>query len=164
MEGLIKISVIGGSQADKDIKELSFEVGREIAKNNALLVCGGMGGVMEYACRGAKSENGLTLGILPSDDDLYANDYVDIKLPTGLGYARNALVVLASHAVIAIDGRSGTLSEIGYALTYQKPLIGLRTWRLEPSVKDKDLPIIYTDDPVDAVKLAILEAKKQLKP
>jgi len=163
MKDLIKISVIGGSQAGRDIQRLSFEVGRQIARNNALLVCGGMGGVMEAACRGAKSEGGLTIGILPLDDESCANEYVDIKIPTGLGYARNSLVVLASHAVIAIDGKSGTLSEIGYALTYEKPLIGLKTWRLNPSVKGEDLPIIYSDDPADAVNTAISEAKKQIR-
>lgn len=157
----IKISVIGGSIIDKVTYDIAFEVGSLIARRGALLVCGGMGGVMEAACKGAKSNGGTTLGILPTIDEDASNPYLDIKIPTGLGYARNALVVLSGHSVIAVDGKSGTLSEIGYALTYGKPLIGLGTWKLIPCFKDQDIQIIYANDPKEAVELAIDRALKE---
>jgi hypothetical protein len=115
----IKIGVIGASNPNHEILKIAEEVGRLIAKNNAILVCGGLGGVMELACKGAKEENGITIGILPSKDKNDANPYVDIAIPTGLGEARNLIVVLSSDALIAIDGAYGTLSEIAMGL-YQK--------------------------------------------
>jgi len=163
MKEKIKISVIGGSTVGKDTYDTAFEVGCLIAQRGALLVCGGMGGVMEASCKGAKSKGGITIGILPAIDEESSNPYLDIKIPTGLGYARNALVVLAGHAVIAVDGKSGTLSEIGYALTYGKPLIGLDTWELTPYFKDKGPGIIYAKDAQEAVDLAIDKAVKEMK-
>jgi uncharacterized protein (TIGR00725 family) len=110
---------------------------------------------MEAACRGAKETGGLTIGILPSTDEEDANAWVDIRIPTGLGYARNALVVLSSHAVIAIDGAEGTLSEIGYAITFNKPLIGLNTWQIKP-YEEIPAPLIqYADSPEKAVEIAM---------
>jgi uncharacterized protein (TIGR00725 family) len=152
-----KIAVIGGSaiQANSGIYEMALGVGRTIAEKGAALVCGGLTGVMEAACRGAKEAGGLTIGILPSTDEEDANDWVDIRIPTGLGYARNALVVLSSHAVIAIDGAEGTLSEIGYAITFGKPLIGLNTWKLKPYEIPSSPLIQYADTPVKAVEIAI---------
>ena len=161
---LIKISVIGGSQCGKEVSGQAYGVGKEIARNNALLVCGGLGGVMEAACRGAKDAGGITIGILPGEDESSANRYVDIKIPTGLGYARNVLVVKTGHAIIAIDGSTGTLSEIAYALTYGKPIIGLLTWNLETCCNSsgKKLNIISADSPEAAVKIAISKSKEIL--
>src|SRR5690606_6176989 len=105
-------------------------VGRGIARAGATLVCGGLGGVMEAACRGARAEGGLTVGILPGGDPSDANPYVEIPICTGMGYARNIIVVKSGHAVIAIDGAYGTLSEIGHALGEGLPVIGLDTWQL----------------------------------
>lgn len=156
----IKISVIGGSRCDASVFNIAYEVGKGIAKNNAILICGGLTGVMEACCKGAKEAGGITIGILPTDDESTANKYVDIKLPTGLGYARNILVVKAGHAVIAIDGSFGTLSEIAYALTYKKPLIGLKTWELNPHSKEYIPNIINANSAEEAVRLAIKEAKK----
>jgi uncharacterized protein (TIGR00725 family) len=107
------------------------EVGRLIAERGAVLVCGGRGGAMEAACRGAKEVGGLTVGILPGPDRSEANPFVDVVLPTGLGEARNALVVGAADAVIAIGGGYGTLSEIALALKAGKRVIGLGTWEIE---------------------------------
>ncbi len=119
------ISVIGGSNCNEEVYNLAEQLGEEIAKRNAVLVCGGMGGVMEAACRGAKKEKGLTLGIIPSLDKKHANEYVDISIPSGLGYARNFLVARTGDAVIAISGSAGTLSEMAIAWFTDKPLIAL---------------------------------------
>jgi uncharacterized protein (TIGR00725 family) len=107
------------------------EVGRLLAERGAVVVCGGRGGAMEAACRGGKKAGGLTVGILPGSDRSEANPYVDVVLPTGLGEARNALVVGAADVVIAIGGGYGTLSEIALALKARKRVIGLGTWEIE---------------------------------
>ena len=161
---IIKISVIGGNQCDSEIYRLAYEVGREIALNDALLVCGGLGGVMEAACKGAKDAGGTTIGILPGEDENSANAYVDIKIPTGLGYARNVLVVKTGHAVIAVDGSTGTLSEIAYALTYQKPIIGLHTWGLEAchDSSGEKMKILTADTPKKAASMAISKSRETL--
>ena len=101
-------------------------IGRLVAERGGILVTGGRGGVMEAACRGAKSAGGLTVGILPGESREEANPYVDIALPTGLGNARNALTVLAGDVVILVAGGAGTLSEVGLALAYGKPVVALR--------------------------------------
>jgi uncharacterized protein (TIGR00725 family) len=161
---IIKISVIGGSSCEIEVFDQAYEIGKEIAKNKAILVCGGLSGVMEACCKGAKDAGGLTIGILPADDENLANKYVDIKIPTGMGYARNVLVVKTGHAIIAIDGSFGTLSEIGYAMSYNKPLIGLNTWKVKPYCDDTEHEpkIIYTASPQEAVKIAIEKAKNVL--
>ena len=103
-------------------------VGAELARRGAVVVCGGLGGVMEAACRGAKGAGGTTLGILPGDDRSAANEWVDVAVATGLGEARNALVVRASDALVAVGGGYGTLSEVALALKTRRPVIGLDTW------------------------------------
>lgn len=150
----IFIAVIGGSDVSPQVAELAEDVGREIARQGAMLVCGGLGGVMEAACRGASSEGGLTIGILPGDNRQAANPYVQIPIVTGLGYARNVAVVKSAQAIIAIDGSYGTLSEIGHALQSGIPVIGLNTWSL--SINGKvDNSIICVDNPKEAVTRAI---------
>jgi uncharacterized protein (TIGR00725 family) len=106
-------------------------VGRLVASRGAVVVCGGLGGVMESACRGAKAAGGLTVGLLPGSDRSDANPFVDVALPTGLGEARNALVVAAADVVIAVGRGYGTLSEVALALKAGKPVIGLDTWDVE---------------------------------
>jgi uncharacterized protein (TIGR00725 family) len=106
-------------------------VGRELGGRGAVLVCGGLGGVMEAACRGAKEAGGTTVGILPGMDRAAANPYVDVAVPTGLGEARNALVVRAADALVAVGGGYGTLSEIALALKAGKRVVGLGTWDVE---------------------------------
>ncbi len=119
------ISVIGGADSNQKTLELAERIGEEIAKRGVALLCGGLGGIMEAACRGAKKQDGLTIGILPADAKENANQYVDIALPTGLGYARNFLVAKGGDGVIAIDGSAGTLSEIAIAWFSDKPVVAL---------------------------------------
>jgi uncharacterized protein (TIGR00725 family) len=124
------ISVIGGEGAEGEALTLAEEVGRLIGRRGATLACGGRGGVMEAACRGARQEGGHTIGILPGRNaaETPPNPYVEFPIFTGIGYARNAIVALTGEAVIAISGSYGTLSEIAYALINGIPLIGLDTW------------------------------------
>jgi uncharacterized protein (TIGR00725 family) len=114
-------------------------VGRLVAARGAVLVCGGLGGVMEAACRGAKEGGGTTVGILPGAERSAANEFVDVAIPTGLGEARNALVVRAADALIAVGGGYGTLSEIALALKAGKPVAGLGSWGIE-GVRQADTP------------------------
>ena len=150
----ILIAVIGGGDCSQKEARLAEEVGREIARHGAILVCGGLGGVMEAACRGASSAGGLTIGILPGDNRRAANPYVQIPIVTGLGYARNVAVAKSAQAVIAIDGSYGTLSEIGHALQSGIPVIGLNTWSLSIAGQP-DNSIIPAKGPKDAVNKAI---------
>jgi len=148
------IAVIGGSQCSPQEDRLAEEVGRELAQRGAILVCGGLDGVMEAACRGASSEGGVTIGILPGDSRLGANPYVQFAIVTGIGYARNAIVVKSAQAVIAISGSYGTLSEISYALQSGIPVIGLNTWSLSKN-SQQDNSIILAQNPAEAVDKAI---------
>ncbi|MFC1902084.1 TIGR00725 family protein [Chloroflexota bacterium] len=152
--GKIFISVIGGGECSPEEAALAEEVGREIARQGAMLVCGGLGGVMEAACRGASSEGGLTIGVLPGDNRRIANPYVHIPIVTGIGYARNVAVAKSGQAVIAIAGSYGTLSEIGHALQSGIPVIGLNTWSLCRGGQ-ADNAIIAVDNPKEAVTKAI---------
>lgn len=129
------VGVIGSSKASKEIYELAYKVGKEIGKRKWILVCGGLKGVMEAVAKGAKEEKGLTIGILPDDDKSLANPYIDIPIATGLREARNLIIVLTSDVIIAIGKGYGTLSEIAFALKYNKKIFGLKTW-------NKNLPII----------------------
>ncbi len=121
------ISVIGGSDSNQESLQLAERVGAEIARRGVILASGGLGGIMEAASRGAKKEGGQTIGILPTDSKDHANEFIDIAIPTGLGYARNFLVAKTGDAVIAIDGSAGTLSEIAIAWFSNKPVISLVT-------------------------------------
>lgn len=151
---LIFIGVIGGSEVSKQAYRLAEEVGQEIAKREAVLICGGMQGVMEAACKGASEAGGLTIGILPGDNRKQANRYVQIPIVTGIGYARNVAVVRSSQVIIAIDGSYGTLTEIGYALQAGIPVIGLDTWSLQ--IKGKvDKNIVPAKNAKDAVAKAM---------
>jgi uncharacterized protein (TIGR00725 family) len=153
-EKFIFIGVIGGSEVSAAVAAAAEEVGKEIARHKAVLVCGGMGGVMEAACKGAVSQGGLTIGILPGDSREQANDYVRIPIVTGIGYARNVAVVKTSQAVIAIDGSYGTLTEIGYALQSGIPVIGLGTWTF--SSQDRpECEVIPAKSPKEAVDMAM---------
>jgi uncharacterized protein (TIGR00725 family) len=125
------IAVCGaGEGAAEDALAAAEEAGAAIAEAGAVLVCGGLGGVMEAACRGARSKSGMTVGLLPSTDRQTANGWVQVALPTGLGEARNALVVRAADVLIAIGGGWGTLSEIALARKAGKPVVGIGSWDL----------------------------------
>lgn len=138
---------------------MAEEVGRELARQGAILICGGLGGVMEAACRGASSEGGVTVGILPGNSRKQANPYVQIPVVTGMGEARNAAVVKSAQAVIAIAGGYGTLSEIGFALRLGIPVIGLNTWSMMRN-NQKDESIIPARNPSEAVSKALALASK----
>jgi uncharacterized protein (TIGR00725 family) len=141
-----RIGVIGGSRAKEGALRDAYQVGQLIGRRGGILVCGGLGGVMEAACRGAKEAGGLTLGILPGSAPQEANLSVDIPLATGLGYTRNSLVALNADVLIAVDGEYGTLSEIAFGLIYGRPVIGLGTW---------DIPgLVPARSPEEAVELA----------
>jgi len=154
------IAVIGGNQCSKEEAKLAEGVGRELARRGAALVCGGLGGVMEAACKGASSEGGLTIGILPGENPQAANPYVQIPIVTGIGYARNVAVVKSAQAVIAIGGNYGTLSEIAHALQSDIPVIGLNTWSLSRN-SQLDESIIPAQNPAEAVNKALSLAKNR---
>jgi uncharacterized protein (TIGR00725 family) len=141
------IAVVGSGEADDQQAWLAEEVGAALGEAGAVLVTGGLGGVMEAACRGAKSRRGRTLGLLPGTDRAAANGWVDIAVTTGLGELRNGLIVRSADAVVAIGGGSGTLSEIAFALKTGTPVIGLSTWDIEGMVQ--------ATDPRDAVTRAL---------
>ncbi|HPZ07163.1 MAG TPA: TIGR00725 family protein [Candidatus Eremiobacteraeota bacterium] len=148
------IGVIGQSQCNEEIASIAEEVGELIARNGAVMICGGMGGVMEAASRGARSAGGVTIGILPGFSREEANSYISISIPTGLGPARNLIIVRASDVLIAISGGYGTLTEIAFALHFGKPVIGLYTWGLNREGKDlQDIMIVRT--PREAVSKAM---------
>ena len=148
------VAVIGGGDCSKEEAKLAEEVGRELAKRGAILICGGLGGVMEAACRGAQAEGGTTIGILPGESRRGANPYVQIPIVTSIGYARNIIVVKSAQAVIAIGGNYGTLSEISHALQGDIPVIGLNTWALSRNGQ-QDSSIILAQNPAEAVNKAL---------
>jgi uncharacterized protein (TIGR00725 family) len=133
------VAVVGPGEATADQERLAEEVGRELAQRKAVVVCGGLGGVMAAACRGAASVGGLSVGILPGSERREANRWLSVAIPTGLGELRNGLVVRAADAVIAIGGAHGTLSEIALALKTGVPTIGLETWDID-GVEAADAP------------------------
>src|SRR3989339_2038943 len=151
MKKKIFISVIGESHASEDIAKLAEEVGYEIAKAGAVLVCGGLKGVMEYACKGAKMGRGTTIGILPGSKREDANPWVDFPIVTGIGYARNKLVVKSGQVVIAVGGSHGTLSEIAFALGYKIPVVGLKTWTFIHHSGKLDQEVHYVNTPKEAI-------------
>ena len=126
-----RVGIIGGNLPDAASLKNAERMGELIAKNGYILVNGGMKGVMEASARGAKSANGFVIGILPGKSRDDCNSYVDIAIPTGLGYMRNPMVVLNSDIVVAIDGSYGTLSEIAYTQIYNRTVFGLNTWNIK---------------------------------
>ena len=147
---LPRVAVVGGGHASPQELAWAEAVGEGLGRAGVVLVCGGRGGVMEAACRGAKRAKGLTIGILPGMDVAAANPYVDISIVTGLGEARNVLVVGNAQAVIAIGGAYGTLSEIALALRMGRLVVGLGTWDL--SREGLDIPLLRVDSPQAAVE------------
>lgn len=153
------VAVIGDGQCDATTAAEAEAVGRVLAQAGAILVCGGLGGVMEAACRGAKSVGGITVGILPGLDRRAANAYVDIPVVTGMGQARNLIVVRTAQAVVAVHGGYGTLSEIAHALKVGLPVVGLGTWELGKPGEHVDV-IHRADEPEEAAELAIQLAQQ----
>jgi len=153
------IGVIGDSSCPPEEAKLAESVGELLAQRGATIVCGGLGGVMEAVCRGAKSKGGLTVGILPGKNSSTANPWVDIPVVTGLGEARNVVVAKSAQAIIAIGGNYGTLSEIAYALKSSIPVIGLNTWSLSRNGQEDD-SIIKAQSATEAVDKAISSVKR----
>ncbi|AUG46127.1 TIGR00725 family protein [Haloarcula taiwanensis] len=143
----MRVSVIGGSTVTDEQYQQAREVGRQLGEHGHDIVCGGLTGVMEAACHGASEAGGHTIGILPSERRAAANDYVETAIATGLGNARNVLVVMNGAAVVAVDGGPGTLSELGHALDMGRPVAGLGTHRL-----DGGDAIEHVDTPAEAVE------------
>jgi uncharacterized protein (TIGR00725 family) len=154
------IAIIGDSSCSPEEAKLAENVGELLAQRGATIVCGGLGGVMEAVCRGAKSKGGLTVGILPGQDSSMANPWVDIPVVTGIGEARNIAVVKSAQTVIAIGGGYGTLSEIAYALKNNIPVIGLNTWSLSRNGEEDD-SIIRFQSAAEAVDKVIFLAKRR---
>jgi uncharacterized protein (TIGR00725 family) len=144
--------VVGAGRASEDEGRAAEAVGRGLAEAGAVVVCGGLGGVMEAACRGAKGAGGTTVGILPGSNRADANEHVDVALATGLGEARNAFVVRAVDALVAVGGEYGTLSEIALAVKTGKPVVGLGTWDLDA--------VEAAEDAEDAVRRALAHAAR----
>ncbi len=143
----VRIGVIGGANPSSEFRETAYKLGRAIAEKNAVLVCGGLSGVMEAAAKGNKEAGGISIGILPGNSTKDANPYIDVSIATGMGYSRNSLVVMNSDVLIAVDGQYGTLSEIAFGFIQDKRVIGLGTWDIKG--------IIKTDSPEQAVDLAL---------
>lgn len=154
------VAVFGPGHPTRDEYNLAAEVGRRLAGRGVTLVCGGLYGVMEAACMGAKEAGGRTVGVLRTYNRHEANAYVDVVIPTGLGDGRNVIVATAGEAGIAIGGQLGTLSEIAIALKHGIPVVGLNTWKLDrDTLFDRLLPAART--PEEAVDMAIRMADER---
>ena len=145
------ISIIGGHSCTKEVEQIAQNLGKNLAEVVDIIVCGGLSGTMEAVCKGFKQAGGTTIGILPTYDKNEANSYIDIAIPTGLGLARNVLVVQAGEVVIALPGSHGTLSEIAYCLQFGKPVISLNSWEIKGVIK------------VNTAEESIKEIKKIMK-
>lgn len=142
----LRVGVIGAGSCSEEIYLKAYKVGEAIAQRHAVLICGGRGGVMEAAARGAIEAGGITVGILPGESAAEANSYILIPIVTDLGHARNVIVVQSSEVVIAIAGGYGTLSEIALALKTGKKVVGLHTWQKIPGIEHFD----SVEDAIDA--------------
>ncbi len=137
---------------------MAEEVGSLIARRGAALICGGLSGVMEAACKGAKKEGGLTVGVIPTIDKADANPYVDVVIATGMGTARNVIIVRSADAIIAVDGSFGTLSEISHAFEQGKKVVSLGSWDMRKIDVPEDL-FYVAESPAEAVELAMKNSK-----
>lgn len=139
------IAVIGGETCTGREGTFAYEAGREIANRGHVLICGGRGGVMREACRGAKDAGGMTIGVLPGEDTSDMNEFVDVPIVTGLGFARNTIIARSADALIAIGGRYGTLSEIAFAFIANKPVVAIESWELVlPTGEPAPIPSVST--------------------
>ncbi|MBN1913606.1 MAG: TIGR00725 family protein [Candidatus Omnitrophica bacterium] len=141
------VGIIGGHDCSKEVEHLAQKLGKKLNKVVDILVCGGLSGVMRAVCKGFKTNNNITLGIIPSYDKKSANNFIDIVIPTGLGLARNVLVVKSADFVIALPGESGTLSEIAYCLQFSIPVVSLNSWDIPGVIKAGTI-----DEAIDTAK------------
>ncbi len=140
------VGVIGGHSCTKEVEQIAQELGKKLAKVVGILVCGGLSGTMKAVCQGFKTAGGVTIGIIPSYNKNDANEFVDIVIPSGLGLARNVVVVKSADVVVALPGEAGTLSEIAYCLQFGIPVISLGSWDINGVIKTKTV-----DEAVDKV-------------
>ncbi len=154
------IAVIGQSECPPDMARTAEEVGYLIARAGRALVCGGMGGVMEAAAKGAKRAGGLTIGILPGESAQEANPYIDVAIVTGMQDARNVIVVMSASSVIAVGGQFGTLSEIAFALKNKIPVVGIGTWELPGEHMPRGARLVVASGPEEAVRKALAAERK----
>ncbi|MBU0469524.1 MAG: TIGR00725 family protein [Candidatus Omnitrophica bacterium] len=131
----IVVSVIGGHEINQEVENIAYNVGKIVAEVGAVLVCGGLGGVMKAAAKGCSEAGGLTIGLLPGKDKSDANEYIKIALPTTIGYARNAMVASSADIIIALPGSHGTACEISYGFVYKRPIIDIGNWDKEGMLK-----------------------------
>lgn len=148
MQRKLQIAVVGAGECTADVRALAEELGREIGRHGMILVCGGMGGVMEAAARGARAAGGLTVGVLPHYERTGANQWLDIVIPTGFGHGRNVIVAASGDAVIALPGEYGTASEIALALKLGRCVVALGAWNDHPGV-------LHAHSPREALDLAL---------
>lgn len=148
---VLQIGVIGAGQCSQETGLVAEAVGQEIARQGAILVCGGLGGVMEAAARGAQRAGGMTIGILPGFSFEDANPFITIPIVTGLSHARNVLVVRSSHALIALEGGYGTLSEVAIALTLGIPVVGLGSWEVSREIIMVETPEVAVEKAIHAI-------------
>ena len=156
------VAVVGASEASDDDLALAEALGRELAGRGAVVVCGGLGGVMEAVCRGARAAGGRTIGILPGGDRRHANPHVEVAVATGLGEGRNLLVVRNADVVVAVGGELGTLSEIAFALRLGKPVVGVATWELAKGGEAVDA-IVRVSSAAEAAGAAVAAAQEVLR-
>ncbi|HEY1733367.1 MAG TPA: TIGR00725 family protein [Acidimicrobiales bacterium] len=149
------VAVVGSGSADAGLEVVAEEVGRRLAEAGAVVVCGGLGGVMAAACRGASAAGGMTVGLLPGNDRRAANRWVTVPLATGLGELRNGLVVRSADVVVAVGGAYGTLSEVALALQAGKPVVGVGTWGLVRPDGDPDDGVRRAGSPAEAVAMVL---------
>ena len=159
----MQLAVIGGASCTPQQEKLAYETGSEIARRGAVLLCGGRGGVMEAASRGARDEGGRTVGILPGESSVTSppNPHIELALFTGMGQARNQVLVLSAQGVIGIGGSWGTLTEIGLALKHRIPVVLLESWQLEPPDGESEPLLMSAQSPTEAVELAMAAAKNR---
>ncbi|MCW6169482.1 MAG: TIGR00725 family protein [Thermoplasmatales archaeon] len=155
---MLNIGVIGGSTAEKKYLEIAEKIGRLLASRKVVVICGGKNGVMESVSRGVHEAGGTVVGILPGTSSSEGNAYLTVSIPTGIGYARNFLIVRASDALIAIDGSTGTLSEASFALTEGKSVVSIGT-HIETKLKDGDGKFLSVQTAEQAVELVMKEAQ-----
>jgi len=151
----VYVAVCGPDPADETVAARAESIGRALARARAVVVCGGLGGVMEAAAAGAAAEGGVVIGLLPGNDRAAANRHVTVALPTGMGEMRNALIVRAADVVVAVAGEFGTLSEIAFALKAGKPVVGLGTWELTRGSGETSEEIVRAETPDEAVEAAL---------
>jgi len=147
------IAIIGAGKCSRKLYDMAADIGRYVAENGGVVLCGGLGGTMEGAARGAKEAGGTTIGIIPSENKADANQFIDYVIPTGFGQARNVLVVRAADAIVALPGKFGTLSEMAFALVSGKPIVSVQAWKLGEEIQQ-------VEDPLEAAKIAMDLARK----